>query len=181
MEFRLILNKWNSDWFSSKYSWKGKFFQQQSHLLFWLEFKSEFIKEEFRFNQKNIIFYGISFDFKQMEFSQIFVKIVLKQAKPSAFLIRILVGINQRYWKNSLFNCNHLLQTRIHIKFCLLINFLCWGAFNNYVDKMRGGGGQKKSVFVHAQGIKTVHVVVEWPLSWQGMTKVQCSEHMKSN
>ena len=31
------------------------------------------------------------------------------------------------------------------------------GAFNNYVDKMRGGGGQKMSVFVHAQGIKTVH------------------------
>ena len=30
-------------------------------------------------------------------------------------------------------------------------------AFNNYVDKMRGGGGQKMSVFVHAQGIKTVH------------------------
>ena len=49
--------------------------------------------------------------------------------------------------------------------------------FNNYVDKMRGGGGQKMSVFVHAQGIKTVHtggggqkmansihVVVECPL-----------------
>ena len=30
-------------------------------------------------------------------------------------------------------------------------------AFNNYVDKMRGGGVQKMSVFVHAQGIKTVH------------------------
>ena len=30
------------------------------------------------------------------------------------------------------------------------------GPFNNYVDKM-GGGGQKMSVFVHAQGIKTVH------------------------
>ena len=25
------------------------------------------------------------------------------------------------------------------------------------MDKMRGGGGQKMSVFVHAQGIKTVH------------------------
>ena len=24
------------------------------------------------------------------------------------------------------------------------------GAFNNYVDKMRGGRGQKMSVFVHA-------------------------------
>ena len=39
------------------------------------------------------------------------------------------------------------------------------GAFNNYVDKMRGEGrgGQKMYVFVHAQGMKTVHVVVEWP------------------
>ena len=25
------------------------------------------------------------------------------------------------------------------------------------MDKMRGGGGQKMSVFVHAQGIKNVH------------------------
>ena len=31
------------------------------------------------------------------------------------------------------------------------------GPFNNYVDKMSGGGGQKMSVFVHAQGIKTVN------------------------
>ena len=31
------------------------------------------------------------------------------------------------------------------------------GSFNNYVDKMRGGGGQKMSVFVHAQSIKTVN------------------------
>ena len=31
------------------------------------------------------------------------------------------------------------------------------GPFNNYVDKM-GGGGQKMSVFVQAQGITTVHV-----------------------
>ena len=31
------------------------------------------------------------------------------------------------------------------------------GPFNNYVDKMRGGVGQKTSVFVKAQGIKTVH------------------------
>ena len=31
------------------------------------------------------------------------------------------------------------------------------GPFNNYVDKMRGGGGQKMSVFVLAQRIKTVH------------------------
>ena len=54
---------------------------------------------------------------------------------------------------------------------------LAKGAFNNYVDKMRGGGGPKMSAFVHAQGIKTVHtgggvkkwqkyvhVVVECPL-----------------
>ena len=38
------------------------------------------------------------------------------------------------------------------------------GALNNYMDKMRGVGGQKTSVFVHAQGIKTVHAggVKEW-------------------
>ena len=33
------------------------------------------------------------------------------------------------------------------------------GPFNNYVDKMRvERAGQKMSVFVHAQGIKTVHL-----------------------
>ena len=31
------------------------------------------------------------------------------------------------------------------------------GAFNNYLDKMRRGGGKEMSVFVHAQGMKTVH------------------------
>ena len=31
------------------------------------------------------------------------------------------------------------------------------GPFNNYVDKLRGKGGQKMSVFVLVQGIKTVH------------------------
>ena len=31
------------------------------------------------------------------------------------------------------------------------------GPFNNYVGKIRGRGGQKMSVFVLAQGIKTVH------------------------
>ena len=30
------------------------------------------------------------------------------------------------------------------------------GPFNNYVDKMKGGG-QKMSVFIHAQVTKTVH------------------------
>ena len=51
------------------------------------------------------------------------------------------------------------------------------------MDKVRGGGGQKLSVFVHAQGIKTVHaggvkqwqnsihVVVECPLR-QNIIKV---------
>ena len=29
--------------------------------------------------------------------------------------------------------------------------------FNNYVDKMRVGEGQKMSVFVHTQGVKTFH------------------------
>jgi hypothetical protein len=50
--------------------------------------------------------------------------------------------------------------TFVHIEFehpvCLL-SYLVWEAFNNYVDKIRGEGGQKMSVFVHAQGIKTVH------------------------
>ena len=35
-----------------------------------------------------------------------------------------------------------------------------YGPFNNYVDMMSGGGGQKMSVFVHAQGMKTVHADV---------------------
>ena len=43
----------------------------------------------------------------------------------------------------------------------ILLNYrkseLSKGSFNNYVDKMRGEGGQKMSVFVHARGIKTVH------------------------
>ena len=30
-------------------------------------------------------------------------------------------------------------------------------SITTYVDKMRGGGGQKMSVFLHGQGIKTVH------------------------
>ena len=51
------------------------------------------------------------------------------------------------------------------------------GPFNNSVDNMRGEGDQKMSVFVHAEGIKTVHpgggskkdknsvhIVDEWPL-----------------
>ena len=37
------------------------------------------------------------------------------------------------------------------------LSYLYKGSFNNYVDEMRGGGGQKMYVFVHAQGIKTVH------------------------
>ena len=38
------------------------------------------------------------------------------------------------------------------------------GSFNNYVYKMRWGKGgvQKMSVFVHAQGIKTVYVRRVW-------------------
>ena len=51
------------------------------------------------------------------------------------------------------------------------------GSFNNYVDKMRGvGGSQKMSVFVHAQGIKTVHAggrgVKKWQNSVHGV--VEC-------
>ena len=30
-------------------------------------------------------------------------------------------------------------------------------SITTYMDKMRWGGGQKISVFVHAQGVKTVH------------------------
>ena len=36
---------------------------------------------------------------------------------------------------------------------------LLYGGTFNYVDKLRGGGGQKMSVFVHAQGIKNVRPV----------------------
>ena len=56
----------------------------------------------------------------------------------------------------------------------LLFNIYYKGSYNNYVDKMRGGEGQKMSVFVHAQGMKlstqgvggqkwenSVHIVVE--------------------
>ena len=39
------------------------------------------------------------------------------------------------------------------------------------MDKMRGGGGQKMSVFVHAQGIKTVH-------AGGGVKKCQNSVHV---
>ena len=47
------------------------------------------------------------------------------------------------------------------------------GTFNNYVDKMKeGGGGQKMSVFVHAQGIKTVHTE-------RGVRKWQNSVHVE--
>ena len=38
----------------------------------------------------------------------------------------------------------------------MLIGFN-FGPFNNYKDKMRRGGGQKMLVFVHNQGMKTVH------------------------
>ena len=40
------------------------------------------------------------------------------------------------------------------------INVSCLGPFNNYIylrGQDEGGGGQKMSDFVHAQGIKTVH------------------------
>ena len=51
-------------------------------------------------------------------------------------------------------------------------HFVCnKGPFNNYVDKRRGGGGQKMSVFVHAQGIKIVHAGV-------GVKKWQNSVHV---
>jgi hypothetical protein len=43
------------------------------------------------------------------------------------------------------------------------------GPFNNYVDKMRGS---KMSVFVHAQGMKTVHAGDEGVKSWQNSVHV---------
>ena len=48
----------------------------------------------------------------------------------------------------------------------------CKGPFNNYVDKMKGGGGQKMSVFVHAQGIKTVHAEGEGVRIWRNSVHV---------
>ena len=51
-------------------------------------------------------------------------------------------------------------------------SFFDKGSFNNYVDKMRGGGGgQKMSVFVHTQGIKTVHAG-GWVKKWQNSVHV---------
>ena len=41
---------------------------------------------------------------------------------------------------------------QVHINNLFLEMRFPQGAFNNYVDKMRGGGGLKMSVFVHAQG-----------------------------
>ena len=45
------------------------------------------------------------------------------------------------------------------------------GPFDNYVDKMRRGWGQKMSVFVHAEGIKTVHAG-GWVKKWQNAVHV---------
>ena len=36
------------------------------------------------------------------------------------------------------------------------------GPFNNYRGQDEGGGGQKMSVFVHAQGIKTVQKMAKF-------------------
>ena len=45
------------------------------------------------------------------------------------------------------------------------------GPFNNYVDKMRGSD-QKMSIFVHAQGIKTVHAGGVGVKKWQNSVHV---------
>ena len=59
-----------------------------------------------------------------------------------------------------------VLVPKYHLVLTMVLIMLAhYGPFNNYVDKMKGGGGPKMSVFVHAQGIKTVHIVVECPLS----------------
>ena len=46
------------------------------------------------------------------------------------------------------------------------------GLFNNYVEKIRGERGQKMSVFVHAQGIKTVHAGGWGVKKWQNSVHV---------
>ena len=70
---------------------------------------------------------------------------LLPSFSPSGIYLGILLHINRPPWAN-------ILSSSVLKK-----TFLYKGAFNNYVDKIRGGGGQKMSVFVHAQGIKTVH------------------------
>ena len=57
------------------------------------------------------------------------------------------------------------------------MNGLTRGSFNNYVDKMRGGGGQKMTVFVHAQGIKTVHAGGGGGKKWQNSVHVVVECH----
>ena len=58
------------------------------------------------------------------------------------------------------------------VKFYAFLTFLVfsksqllWGHSILLRGQDEGGGGEKMSVFVHAQGMKTVHVVIEWPLS----------------
>ena len=46
------------------------------------------------------------------------------------------------------------------------------GSFNNYVDKMMAGGGQKMSFFVHAYDIKNVHSGVGGIKKWQNSVHV---------
>ena len=50
-----------------------------------------------------------------------------------------------------------LLSFKSHRITVLIVQNVAKGSFNNYMDKMRGGGGQIMSVLVHAQGTKTVH------------------------
>ena len=61
-----------------------------------------------------------------------------------------------------LFSENLVETSKIHDK----------GPFNNYVDKISGTGGQKMSVFVHAQGIKTVHAEGRGVKKWQNSVHV---------
>ena len=72
-----------------------------------------------------------------------------KSSNPTVFVflpIRKTTKLNAKgmsWWKRGEFYRRDLL--RYHI-----------GPFNNYVGKMRGEGGQKMSVFVHAHGIRSV-------------------------
>ena len=61
----------------------------------------------------------------------------------------LIVGLGLGVWK-----ITHL-QVSIYVTRSFIENRVL-KSFNNYVNKMRGGGGQKTSFFVHAQGMKTV-------------------------
>ena len=55
------------------------------------------------------------------------------------------------------------------------------GSFNNYLrGQDEGGGGRKMSVFVHAQGIKTVHAEGEGVKKWQNSVHIVVERPLKA-